>query len=89
MRCADCLSIWRRQNRNKKMGYDALFQKQNGLCAFCARPLDAESNTTHRDHNHATGATRGLVHSRCNQMIAGIEDALDLVGWDRMRAYLA
>lgn len=89
MRCADCLSTWRRQNRNKKMCYDDLFQKQNGLCAFCARPLDAESNRTHRDHSHVTGQTRGLVHSACNQMIGGIENAVSLVGWARIRTYLA
>ena len=31
---------------------------------------------------------RGLVHARCNQMIAGVEDAVRLIGLDRLLTYL-
>lgn len=88
MTCAECRSIWRRQNRCKKMGYDQWFQQQRGLCAFCSLPLDVDSNHTHLDHNHVTDRKRGLVHAACNQMIGGIENAVRLIGWDRLRQYL-
>jgi hypothetical protein len=60
-----------------------MWDRQDGRCAFCDEPL-ADDNTTHREHNHKTGEERGLVHARCNQMISGIEDAMDLIGIERV-----
>lgn len=85
--CAECRSIWQRRWHRKKQGYGPMWDAQRGLCAFCSQPL-ADDNTTHWEHNHATGAPRGLVHARCNQMIAGVEDAVRVIGLDRLLPYL-
>lgn len=87
MICADCRSIWSQRYNRKKTGFAALWDAQHGLCAFCEQPL-ADDNTTHRDHNHATGTVRGLVHAQCNQMIGGLELAISLVGLNRVCAYI-
>lgn len=55
--------------------YDALLRAQDGRCAICrARP---KSKRLAVDHDHKTGAVRGLLCSRCNH---------DLMGsaWDSM-----
>jgi hypothetical protein len=87
MVCADCRVLWRRKYYRKKQGFGALWDSQGGLCAFCNQPL-VDDNTTNKDHDHVTGRVRGLVHAQCNQMIAGLEHTLRLVGWERARRYL-
>ena len=60
--------------------YEALLKRQGGKCAICrARP---KSKRLAVDHNHATGAVRGLLCSRCNH---------DLLGsaWDSMAIAVA
>ena len=55
--------------------YDALLELQGGRCAICrARP---KSQRLAVDHDHKTGAVRGLLCARCNH---------DLLGsaWDSM-----
>lgn len=55
--------------------YDALLKLQGGRCAICrARP---KSKRLAVDHDHGSGAVRGLLCSRCNH---------DLMGsaWDSM-----
>ena len=85
--CRACLSVWHQRHHRKKHGFGPMWDAQHGLCKFCGQPL-ADDNTTHWEHNHVTGAPRGLVHARCNQLISGIEDALAVVGWDKVRQYL-
>lgn len=49
--------------------YDGLLERQGGRCAICrARP---RSKRLAVDHNHATGAVRGLLCSRCNHDLMG------------------
>jgi len=60
--------------------YDSLLAAQGGRCAICrARP---KSKRLAVDHDHKTGAVRGLLCSRCNH---------DLMGsaWDSMSMALA
>ena len=84
--CADCKSAWARRSNRKRMGWQDLWDKQRGLCAFCGQPL-TDDNRTHLDHDHVTGRKRGLVHSQCNQMIAGIENAVRATGMTRISQY--
>lgn len=62
----------------KLFGIDfAIYQKmtvdQKGVCAICEKPETRVSHGTLRvlsvDHNHATGAVRGLLCSSCNLAI--------------------
>lgn len=49
--------------------YDALLKRQGGKCAICrARP---KSKRLAVDHDHKTGAVRGLLCSRCNHDLMG------------------
>lgn len=45
--------------------YDALLRAQDGKCAMCEFPPPA-GKTLHVDHDHATGAVRGLLCAGCN-----------------------
>lgn len=46
--------------------WDAMYLAQAGLCASCNQPPDIESRGLVVDHNHATGAVRALLCSKCN-----------------------
>jgi Recombination endonuclease VII len=87
-RCEECYNLKRRLNFRKKQNFDERWEKQKGLCAFCHEPMDYESNSIHLDHDHASGRKRGLVHSRCNTMIAGIENAMKTIGLDSAMQYI-
>lgn len=61
--------------RIKKVDYPVvkqqLYEKQNGVCALCKRPLDGDLNQHHLDHDHelhgdSAGRVRGLLCSLCN-----------------------
>lgn len=66
--------------------YRALFDEQRGLCAICGiGEGDATRQTLFVDHDHETGAIRGLLCGRCNWAI----ERLNHEGWEiRARAYL-
>lgn len=50
--------------------YDTLLSRQEGTCAICKdNTAGSDSRRFHVDHDHDTGAVRGLLCSRCNQMI--------------------
>lgn len=50
-------------------GYDELLERQGGRCAICrSKP---KSKRLAVDHDHATGAVRGLLCSRCNHDLLG------------------
>jgi hypothetical protein len=54
----------------------AQYEKQQGLCAICNRPLpDIHSPNCCVDHKHGTrGIIRALVHRRCNVWLGVIEE---------------
>ena len=53
-------------------GYDAQLVKQGGGCAICgARPKVRRLNV---DHEHLSGAVRGLLCARCNRGLGWFAD---------------
>lgn len=66
--------------------YDQRLAKQGGVCALCdGRPEDSVRGVLAVDHDHLTGAVRGLLCIRCN---AALERA-ERPGWtERVSAYL-
>jgi|SRR5580704_6607721 hypothetical protein len=56
--------------------YEALLEKQSGLCAICLRPLpDIDSGRYPPvDHDHVTKKVRGIVHGKCNRGIGMFDD---------------
>ena len=54
--------------------YMRMFDAQNGVCAICGQPeLTKHNNGQVRrlavDHDHTTGAIRGLLCNNCNNML--------------------
>jgi hypothetical protein len=79
------LAIQRRCNLKRYYGlsadqYQALWDKQQGLCAVCGKPEDAEKGATGTlvrlavDHNHDTNKVRALLCNRCNRAIGFFQD---------------
>ena len=48
--------------------YEALLEKQDGHCAICLAPPETNKRLA-VDHDHETGAVRGLLCFRCNTSI--------------------
>lgn len=64
--------------------YEALAEKQHGLCAICRRPettvsKDGRQWTLAVDHDHKTGTVRGLLCTPCNRGIGFLGDDADLL----------
>lgn len=87
-RCEPCLEWnrtagvrWRRKYQlNHLYGisledFDEMYRRQDGRCAICRRP-EAELRGRHTrlcvDHNHDTGAVRGLLCAECNLGIGAL-----------------
>jgi hypothetical protein len=52
--------------------FDELVRQQDGVCAICGRP-DPE----HVDHDHDTGAVRGILCFNCNGGLGQFRDSID------------
>ncbi len=74
---------------------DALYQRQEGCCAICGvgggHPIQGErtfgAGTLTIDHDHETGAVRGLLCGTCNSGIGKLGDSVALLV--KAAAYLA
>lgn len=80
----------RRQNKSSalkiKYGlpyeeYQAMWNRQNGLCEICSRPLleIRGSKGAAVDHDHATGKVRDILCGRCNSVIGFCEEDVTLM----------
>lgn len=59
--------------------YDALHQGQGGVCATCRRPGRSGWDLS-VDHDHETGAVRGLLCGRCNAGIDLLREDAEVLG---------
>lgn len=68
--------------------YDALLENQGGRCAICGtdEPEGRSRTYFHVDHDHDTGAVRGLLCSRCNTALGLMREDTDAIMG--MAAYL-
>ena len=53
-----------------------MFETQQGCCAICQEPQDRSLAV---DHDHTTGAIRGLLCSQCNLLIGNAKDDVDIL----------
>lgn len=53
--------------------YDAMLTAQQGACAICLQP-ERGTRRLAVDHDHATGAVRGLLCASCNTAIGHMRD---------------
>jgi hypothetical protein len=74
-RCKRCRSVRQREDHLRRTfgitvaEREALFEAQGGLCAICR-----ENPPTDTDHDHETGAVRGLLCNGCNVGIGHFRD---------------
>lgn len=59
-------------------GYEKLFAAQGGTCAICAAMVPGgRYEMFHVDHDHATGAVRGLLCNSCNHLLGNARDNVE------------
>lgn len=51
--------------------YNELLERQGHRCGVCNRTDEELGQTLSVDHNHATGAIRGLLCTYCNRYVVG------------------
>ena len=59
--------------------YEAMVQRQEGLCAICRQPQRGGNDRTRElvvDHDHLTGEVRGLLCTLCNGGLGFFGDSL-------------
>lgn len=54
--------------------YNTKFAEQKGLCAICGKHQANFKKRLSIDHCHTTGKLRGLLCTRCNLLIGGLEN---------------
>ena len=64
--------------------YNKFLVEQNGVCAICFQPETAKTRSGKVkplvvDHNHDTGAVRGLLCNECNAGIGHLKDSAELL----------
>ncbi len=85
-------SRWKRATRLRRYGineveYDAMLARQGGRCAICRTDEPkGRYGVFCVDHDHSTGAVRGLLCSFCNRALAQFGDNAE--GLRRALAYL-
>lgn len=83
---------YRRSHLKRRYGvtveqYDALLIEQAGRCKLCgAEECGAGRKYLCVDHDHTTGAIRGLLCNSCNRALGALRDDPDLI--DRAAEYV-
>jgi len=55
--------------------YDRMLEEQEGKCAICKSPsTNSRSKYFMVDHDHDTGAVRGLLCHKCNVLLGQADD---------------
>lgn len=74
-----------RQDSNLQRGYgitadqyDTMFRQQGGVCAIC-NGVNRDGRKLFVDHDHGTGAVRGLLCNLCNRGIGNLRDSVTLL----------
>ena len=64
--------------------YDRILEFQGGVCALCKKP-PKEGKRLAVDHDHESGAVRGLLDFTCNKRVVGSRSAATIL---RMAEYV-
>lgn len=59
--------------------YRDMLARQGGVCAICKCPEPVKGRALAVDHDHRTGAVRGLLCGSCNRGIGMLKDRADLL----------
>lgn len=58
---------------------------QNGKCAVCQLPCTVQN--ARLDHDHSTGAVRGVLHNGCNSLLGKVENNAARFGVKNIAAF--
>ena len=67
----------RRRYGLPKGGRDKILQAQGYKCALCGTPDPGSKKDWHVDHDHTTGAVRGILCARCNRGLGHLGDTAE------------
>jgi len=94
--CRSCTQPYTRgYNLKKRHGisfedFMAIYNSQEGKCACCGTAININSNKYSEraclDHNHKTGAIRGVLCSTCNLAAGNVKDSSERA--EKLSAYL-
>lgn len=77
-RYAESPAKWERHLRSKygitAAEYAKRLDQQHGCCAICKASAESLGQTLAVDHDHETGAVRGLLCAECNRMLGCAKD---------------
>ena len=57
--------------------YNAILDRQGGTCALCPATACTDGRNLHVDHDHETGAVRGLLCNHCNLLLGHAGDSVE------------
>ena len=71
--------------------WDALFASQGNICGACGTDDPRSKRGWHTDHDHNTGAVRGILCHRCNVTLGNLGDNATgvAIGSANLSRYLA
>ena len=72
-RSADRKSYLKRKYGMTMEQYEAMLEAQGGGCFICGRP-PRQDISLHVDHDHSTGAIRGILCFCCNNALADFQE---------------
>jgi hypothetical protein len=59
--------------------YEEMLRDQEGICAICGRGPEDFKRAFAVDHDHESGAVRGILCPDCNRGLGGFRDNIELV----------
>lgn len=59
--------------------FNSLLASQDNRCAICGSSESKSRGRMHVDHNHKTGAIRGILCQACNVTLGKMEDSPELL----------
>jgi hypothetical protein len=72
--CSDCRNKQRRITHLTRYQYELLLVAQSFKCAICGVPAVEFDRLLAVDHDHSTGAVRGLLCNHCNIGIGNFKE---------------
>lgn len=64
-----------------------LLRQQSGRCAVCQLPIPKGKEVL--DHDHTTGAVRGVLHAGCNSLLGKVENNYKRYGVQNVFAFVS
>ena len=59
--------------------YEEILAEQNYKCEICQQPIGCENKRPYVDHDHETGALRGLLCQNCNSVLGLAHDSTEVL----------